>query len=403
MSTLTQWKGRKIGFLTTGLIIIIGWIIVVFATNPATILVSESLHGIGSASLITISITAISEIVNPTYRNLALRAYNVGQSLGMAVMGSFTLYVNWRTAAIVMSIPMVMSVIIVGLWPESPSWLAYKGEFDKCKKTFFSVRSIDDRAVNELQELITAQTEIKHKDKFSIRDVINKVFYVPIFHMFVMMCLTYWSGSIVISIYSIQIIKEATGDETYAIYGGMAIHFIIFFGNVLNGFLTRYFKNRPILLTGILGVVIFLSVGCVVNLLQALEILANESKIGFYSYLGFIVCMSSGVMPMTFDMGMEVIPVRYRGVGGSLYIITISALHTTTLKLTPYLIKSINVWGTLLIYTLNATICGAILWKYLPETKGRTLQQIEDYYTFGKFTGNRIVDTTQAMISTEKS
>ncbi|KAJ0171773.1 hypothetical protein K1T71_012536 [Dendrolimus kikuchii] len=52
MPTLMQWKGRKIAFLTSCFLIIAGWVLVYAASSVTTILISESLHGLGSNSIL---------------------------------------------------------------------------------------------------------------------------------------------------------------------------------------------------------------------------------------------------------------------------------------------------------------------------------------------------------------
>lgn len=376
---------------------IAGWIVAFTANNAISILISESIHGLGTNTLLTVSFLSLSEMIAPQYRNVSMQMFGIVQSLGMAIGGIMARLVHWRNVSLIMCSPAVIALVIACMWPESPSWLAYKGEFDKCEKAFTWLRGTDDKSQKELRSLITAQKENLHSSRNEHRNsmrsfwakISSRDFYLPSLHMFLLLNMMYWSGSAVVLIYCVDMIKRATQNENAAFLGGIAINSILFVGVATSGVLIKFFNNKTVLLCSTVAATLCLFSVCGASLLQSVDLLPKDSFLCLYFLIAFMVSNCLGLNSIVFVIGAELMPVKHRSIGGALYVIYNCALLSTSLKISPYLIYYIDLWGTFLIYALNATICGLLVWKYVPETKGRTLQEIEDYYIFGTFGKSR--------------
>lgn len=309
------------------------------------------------------------------------------QAFGMASVGVIARYLHWKTISLIMCTSMFCAFFIACTWPESPSWLAYKGEFDRCEKAFVWLRGTDENSKKELRELISAQKEqltttrnkkqtLKHFKEIMMR----RDFYLPSLYIFLLMNLMYWSGTLVILIYTTDIIMKATGNAEIAAFGGIIVNTILFLGISTTSVLLRYFRNKSLLLCSAFGTALSLASAFVVTFLQSMEILPRDSLLCLYCVIAYMIANSLGVNSIVFSMAAELMPVKHRGLGGGLYVVFTCILHTSSLKTYPYLFTYIGLWGTFLIYAINAVVCGVLIWRYVPETKGRTLQEIEDYY-----------------------
>lgn len=393
MPALMQWRGRKFAFIIACLVSVIGWILAFTATSSVTILISESFHGLGNNSLLVVSLLSMSEMVAPNIRNVSMVSFHLVQTFGMALVGIIGRYMHWRTVSLIMGAPIATAMLIGFAWPESPSWLACKGKFDECEKAFVWLRGTDGDSKKELLDLITAQKKknciVKRNEKSAFkhfRDTLkSKDFYMPSLHIFLLLNLTYWSGSLVILIYSIQLIRETTNNDDAAFFGGIIMNTILFVCVAISAGIIRRFNNKSILLLSTSCTITCLLCTSTCNYMQTSGWLSKESLINVYLLAAYMIATSLGVLPIVFTVAAELMPVKHRGIGGALYVIYTCILHSSSLKLAPYMILYFNLWGTLLIYGLNATVCGLLIWKFVPETKGRTLQQIEDFYMVGEF------------------
>lgn len=400
-----QWKGRRLSFIATCLVVSIGWAIAYLSTNITTVLVSESFHGLGTNSLLAISQLSISEMVAPKYRNVSLQMFGTFQALGSVLTGVMARYLHWKTVGLVMCLPIVIAMFIGCAWPESPAWLASKGEFDKCEYAFSWLRGTDDDSRKELREIIATQQknlfEMKNSKSLSLRKIWGTVtsrdFYVPSLHMFIVLNLMYWSGNMVIIIYCIDIISKTTTNGI-ASFASIIINAILIVGFAVGCIFLRLYKSKTVLLTSTFCASIFLSAACLVNYLQGTGVISNDSLWFLYCLMAFMLASSLGQIPIVFGISAELMPVKHRGIGGALFVIFTCVLHSSSLKAAPYLFLYLDIWGTFLIYVMNAILCGLIIWKYVPETKHRTLQDIEHYYKTGRFITRENSDAESQLI-----
>lgn len=400
LPNIMQWRGRKFAFIAACLVTVVGWITAYTAQSAAALLVAESFHGLGTNSILAVSYLSISEMISPEYRHAYMQMYAVLQTLTMAMNGLMTQYVNWRTISVIMCAPMLVAIPVACMWPESPYWLAIKGEFDKCEEAFTWLRGVDDISKKELKDLVNAQKEniaaCKKKSKKSSKQIWSTItrrdFYLPSLHSFVLQYLFYWSGNYVILIYSIELIQKSTQNENAALFGGFIMNLLLCFGIVTSIVLNRLFNKKTILLWCTSFVVVSMLSASVVTFLQSVDVLSKRSSLCLYCLIAYMIANGIGIVPIAYNIAIEIMPVKHRGIGGALIVVCSCVLHSTSLKISPYLFLYIDLWGTFLFYTINSLFCGIFIWKFVPETKDKTLQEIEDYYMYGGYKMGHVLD-----------
>lgn len=393
MPTLMQWRGRKFAFITACLASIIGWILSYLAQTSTVILIAESFHGFGSNSIYAVSCLSIIEMMAPKHRDTFIQLYYIFLSSAMALNGLLVQYLHWKTISIIMSVPMILAVLLATKWPESPYWLAYKSRYSKCEESFKWLRGDDAVSNRELKELINAQKCIikkqKFKEQFSVRRFFNTItsrdFYIPLSHIFVLEYVVQGVGFIIVLIYSIELFNKASNNNPVALYGSFIVNILQFCGIIISIILSRLLKRKTLLLTSLFSSTTFLISASVICYLQEISILSKDSLLSVYCLILYMACLSVGVVPMAYPIASALMPVKYKGIGGIFYVTNTCILHTLSLKVAPYLFLTIHLWGTFLIFALNGMICGLVIWRFVPETKDRSLQEIEDFYMNGKW------------------
>ncbi|KOB74230.1 Sugar transporter [Operophtera brumata] len=392
-----QWRGRKIAFIAACLVTVLGWITAYTAESAAALLVAESFHGLGTNSVIVTSYLIICEMISPEYRHAYMQMYAVLQTFAMAMNGLMTQYVNWRTISVIMCAPMLIAIPIAFMWPESPYWLAINGEFDKCEETFSWLGGEADISKNELKGHLNSQKGniYKEQSKMSCKRILSTItrrdFYLPSLHMFLLQYLFYWSGSYVILIYSVELIQRSTQNKNAAFFGGFITNLSLCFGIVTGIVLNRLFNKKTILLwfTSI-GVVSMLCAS-LVTFLQSVDVLPKSSSLCLYCLILFMIA-NGVIVPIAFNIAIEIMPLKHRSIGGALIVACSCVLHYTSLKISPYLFLYIDLWATFICYTLNSLCCGLFIWKFVPETKNKSLQEIEDFYMYGGYKRRHVMD-----------
>lgn len=288
----------------------------------------------------------------------------------------------------------IITACLIG--PESPSWLALKNRYEDCSKTFKWLRGDDAEANKELLELLNARKEVK-EDYNLFKAIVQRDFYIPAALMFLLLHTAYWSGVMVLIVYSPLIMKKATNDINLVHYSVIILNIILILAYINCAILMNKFSNKVLILIGAVGVVLSSLFCCVITSLENLDVEAYS--ILCLCGLAFFMFLNLGFLsPTSFVMAMEITAVKHRGIGGALYLIFSSLLHFSSLKLAPYMFVYINLWGTFLVYSINTAVGGVLIWKFVPETKNRTLQEIEDFFNNGKFIKRCIDEAEKPMV-----
>lgn len=118
-----------------------------------------------------------------------MQLFSLNFAIGLAIVGILGRFVHTKTISVIMLVPVLMAVVLSFTWPESPSWLACKGEFDKCERAFIWLRGNDDVSKTELKELIAAEkenlAELKSRPlKQGLwKQITRREFYMPSLHI----------------------------------------------------------------------------------------------------------------------------------------------------------------------------------------------------------------------------
>ncbi|XP_037300952.1 facilitated trehalose transporter Tret1 [Manduca sexta] len=392
MPTLMQWKGRKMSYFISCLFIFIGWLLIYFSENVITIIIGECFQGLGNNSLVVATFNSLSEMLDPKFRIIAMSIYINNEALGVSVASIIGRYLHWNTVSIAMSIPITLALIIGFLWPESPSWLAYKGDYVKCEEAFLWLRGSSEDSQKELKELLRAQKEMyiaNRKSKVTLKklgtQITSRDFYMPLFQSFVILCSVYGSGILVVIVYGIDMMQKATKNSSATHFGMIIIFVSIYLGSLVSIFLMKFFKNITVYMTSGVFAATFMLGASVVTFLQSVSVVSEESLLCLFFIIFFVASTSMGISTTGYCLAAEVMPVKHRGLGGATYIIQVCILHSVILKFSPYLILYMNLWATFMLFSVIEYVCMIYVWKNVPETKGRTLQEIEDFYNHGRF------------------
>nr|XP_021182958.2 facilitated trehalose transporter Tret1 [Helicoverpa armigera] len=389
MPTIMQLKGRKYTFIGSSVILLIGWILAAAATNVFTVLLSAVFHGLASNCISIINLVTVSEMIAPKYRSALMFSLTIEQTIGQVIVAHLGAFLDWKTVAMIMCAPLVIALLMAIIFPESPSWLAFKGKFEETEKSFIWLRGTDDEANKELKAMIAAQKEVKRQTKKTrLQEMMLKLkekdLYIPSLYMLLILTNFYGCGSMSLFVYAKDFIEIGTGNPEIALTGYIITSYVLLLGSSISIVLIKFFNSKTVLSTAF-GSIICL-IGCAVSpYLKSAGIISSDSLLFLYFFLGFMGLNNSGFNPVTFSLAIDLMPVKHRGFGGGLFNILTCILFVATVKTAPHIVLCIGLSWMFICFAVISTICTILIWIYVPETKNRTLQEIEDYYNFGSF------------------
>ncbi|XP_022837125.1 facilitated trehalose transporter Tret1-like [Spodoptera litura] len=412
-SYLMDAYGRKLSHAIAILPGFIGWLCIYLARGIPALMIGRILGGMTAGATVSLGAIVIGEYSDPKYRGVFLNLKTAAVCLGGMIIHVIGHFLHWRTIALVALTPYLLSLLIIYTWPESPAWLASRGQFQKSEDSFYWLRGKSEASYNEMEELIKAQTEQRSKpvenktcgdnvasffDRFTQKD-----FLKPLFIIFIGAIVLETSGRHLFPAYALQIIGEVTGNKSQSFYYTLGIDLIITCSAVSSSILVKIMKRRTLLLsTGFAACVVMMG-ACVYLYLAAVGMIANDKGwIPICLFAGYFILANLGCTPIPLALLGEVFPLRHRGVGSSAAGIFISFCVMAGLQVTPYLLIHLKVYGTFAVFAGVMGLSLLVLYFILPETKDRTLQEIEDYFNYGKFKDNKVDDDAEVKIKMVK-
>ncbi|CAK1546736.1 unnamed protein product [Leptosia nina] len=397
ITPLMDTLGRKKSHLLTILPIFTGWFTLLMAESVTWLIIARFLQGIAMGMLGPLGSIIIGEMTDPRNRGAFLTCVSLSLTIGVLFSHSLGTFFSWQQSALICSFITFTSLLLIMYNPESPSWLIAKGKYEKGEEVFFWLRGRSPKQEAELDDMIAAQKSLRkssiigQKVTFGVRVrrfciYLNETFrkpefYKPIIIMFVLYTMFQFAGINVISSYAMDIIDQVVGPEANAKFLMVLLDVERLICNLLAVFLMKTMKRRTLLFSS--------SAICVFSYLgKSYYIYARDnnalpftsqwipiSLIGLYMF-----SLTVGISSIPFTISGEIFPLEYRGFGGGISVLALSFNFFVAVKSFPVLTSAVGLSITYLMYTAVVVVCLSILYFMLPETKDRTLQEIEDSF-----------------------
>lgn len=388
---LTAKFGRRKTFLIISLKSLLGFTILYFSTTTSQILVGLLMHGAARSAVYILSPIIVVEYSSPRHRGLFSTLESACFFWGIWIANAIGTFVHWKNIAILGVLCSLYTLIAI-FWPESPQWLANKGKFNECVSAHRWLRGSSSRSEKELAYLISSQTR-EHEElvKFKMlkrEPVLNRIcevvketsFYKP-FLICVLMSLHFvFSGKYVTSVYSLEMIKKITNSNDAAYTGMLILDGITVFCTYIGCILAKFIKRRTLFFTASSISILFMLMISLHLYLIMFNVISESSIISLLLLSGFSIGASCGPMILLSTIKSELMPLKYRSV---MYLLVsfLGQLSLTILLKTSLLIfRVLGMHGTFLFYVFFSTFFLSLLYKYLPETKDKTLQEIEEHF-----------------------
>ena len=283
-------------------------------------------------------------------------------------LDSWNCQMGWRWMFWAEAFPAAAFLLLVMFIPESPRWLILKGKPDQAKKVFARIGG-NEYAKVEIEAIKTAEEAQEHTHGLST--LLKKPNISLIILGVIIAVFQQWCGTNVIFNYAQEIFSNAGYDL------GEMLFNIVLTGvtNVVFTFVALYAVDRIgrkiLMLIGSGGLfAIYLILGScyyfqVSGILMVILVMLA------------IACYAMTLGPVTWVLLAEIFPNKVRGIAMA---VCTFALWTGCFTLTysfPLLNASLGSYGTFWLYSAICISGFLYFSRKLPETKGKTLEQIE--------------------------
>lgn len=380
---LMERYGRKMAHLILSVPFCIGWIMIGFASNITILLAGRFISGACVGLLGPPGSVLIGEISAPKIRGILLAGVSLAIALGILIAHVLGTFLHWKTTALICSVMPAICFLILIQVPESPSWLLAQGRLNEANISFQWYRGSKVTAVTEFQSLIDQQLNNKGRKKSAwgnIRqEVKNPTFFKPMVIILVFFFITQFSGVNAVAFYSVSLMQDTLGADGMDKYTAtILIDVVRLIMSTVACILLRRVGRRRLALLSTAGTALSLFGLTLYLHLSAKGVIANIPILPLVLLVLYICCISIGVVPLPWCMIGELFPLSVRGMGSGISASFNFLIFFVVVQTGPAFFTNIGAEGAFLIYGTVAFAGTFYLYFCLPETKNRTLQQIEN-------------------------
>nr|WP_312025705.1 sugar porter family MFS transporter [Listeria booriae] len=383
---LSDRNGRRKNLLMLAVVFFVATLGCTFAPNMAVMVVFRVILGlaVGGAS-VTVP-TYLAEM-SPTEKRGRMVTQNelmivTGQLLAFtfnAIIGT-TLGEDgnvWRYMLVIATIPAVVLWFGMLILPESPRWLASKGKIGDALRVLQQIReqNVAETELTEIKDNITAEAAL---DKATFKDLSVKWVRRILFIGLGIAVVQQITGVNSIMYYGTEILRDAGFGTEAALIGNIANGVISVLATFVGIYLLGKIGRRPMLITGLIGTTsALLLIGILSMLLQGTEALPYVVLSLTVTFLAF---QQGAISPVTWLMLSEIFPQRLRGIGMGTTVFCLWITNFLVGFSFPILLAHVGLSITFFMFAVLGVFAILFVKKYLPETKGHSLEQIEYYF-----------------------
>ncbi len=435
---VSDFLGRKRVLIITAVLFTISAITSALAREYWFFVAARILGGIGVGGAILIAPVYIAEIAPPEKRGLlvSFNQLNIVIGISAAYWSNYFLLDtginNWRWMLGVEAIPAFLYFSFLFTVPRSPRWLAQRGQDAEALAVMEKVGG-KEYATKAIEMIKSHLGIIQEKAKLSALFT-RKMSFI----MFIAFAIAFFqqiTGINAILYYAPTIFEKTGGGQDAAFMQAIVIGLVNFGFTIVALWLIDRLGRKPLLLIGtaVMAISLLVNAGAFYSanyqvtekslsrleseipaelllqlrsfqgvvyptepeFSQALDqnlgtdvhadhkaaIMAASFRIDailvLFAIIGFVAAFAISLGPVMWALLSEIFPNRLRGMAISAVGLFNSLVSFTVTLVFPWELSNLGPSGTFLIYGLFALLAFLFVWRFIPETKGKSLEELE--------------------------
>lgn len=390
--SLSDYIGRKITMLISAAFFSISAIGCAVCGSFDALVAFRIIGGVGIGIVSIVSPIYISEVSPAKIRGTLVSLYQLAVTAGFllaylanwaidagidpsaaADAGLWSRMFNaeaWRGMLGSETLPALLFLFIIFFIPESPKWLIIKGKPSEATAVLSRILGSED----EINAEVEATRSSSGEDKGSWSDLLKPGILVAVLAGCAIAILGQFMGVNAVLYYGPKIFSEAGFDNP--MFSTVLVGLVNFATTVLAVFIIDKVGRKQLIYWGVSGMIICLM--AIGTYFATGGALGNGFMLAFF--LAYVFCCAISISAIVFVLLSEMYPNSIRGRAMSLAGFMLWVGTYLVGQLTPVLLEWSQA-GTFFIFAVMCVPYMLIMWKVIPETTGKTLEEIEEYWT----------------------
>ena len=398
---LSDKFGRKSTMILSAILFSTSAIGCAVSTDFNQLVIYRIIGGVGIGVVSIISPLYISEVAVAQYRGRLVSLYQLAVTIGFlgAYLVNYQLlgysmsnpdvstgwwnlvFVSevWRGMLGMETLPAIMFFIIIFFIPESPRWLILKGKEEKATNILERIYTSSKEALFQLTETKSVlSSESKSEWKLLLQPGIRKAVIIGV----CIAVLGQFMGVNAVLYYGPSIFENAGLSGGDSLFYQVLVGLVNTLTTVLALVIIDKVGRKKLVYYGVSGMVISL-------VLIATYFIYGESW-GISSifllifFLFYAFCCAVSICAVVFVLLSEMYPTRVRGLAMSIAGFALWIGTYLIGQLTPWMLQNLTPAGTFILFAIMCVPYMLIVWKLVPETTGKSLEEIERYWMKNK-------------------
>ncbi|GLG93599.1 hypothetical protein R5R35_003750 [Gryllus longicercus] len=379
--------GRKLTLILTEIPAILGLLLISAATDINMIYVGRLLVGLGSGMVGAPARVYTCEVTQPHLRGMLSALASVGVSLGVLIEYSLGAVMAWYVMAGISALIPLLAFILIILMPESPNWLLQRGRTEDARAALCKFRGGSCDVNKELDDMMcfAAKNNVVRLKGFkeTIQALLQPSTLKPFGILFLYFMIYQFSGVNTITFYAVDVFRMS-GTEMNRFLATVILGVVRLISTIIACISLRRCGRRPLTMISAIGCgLTMVGLGTYLHLREGWVLNEVEPVATWFPVACifiFTVASTIGFLVVPWVMIGEVYPTQVRGIAGGLTTCSAHIFVFIVVKTFPEFKHLLGIPGTFWMYGAISLFGSLFFFFCLPETKGRSLQEIEDYF-----------------------
>ena len=398
---LSDKFGRKSTMILSAILFSTSAIGCAVSTDFNQLVIYRIIGGVGIGVVSIISPLYISEVAVAQYRGRLVSLYQLAVTIGFlgAYLVNYQLlgysmsnpdvstgwwnlvFVSevWRGMLGMETLPAIMFFIIIFFIPESPRWLILKGRQEKATNILERIYTSSKEALFQLTETKSVlSSESKSEWKLLLQPGIRKAVIIGV----CIAVLGQFMGVNAVLYYGPSIFENAGLSGGDSLFYQVLVGLVNTLTTVLALVIIDKVGRKKLVYYGVSGMVI--SLVLIATYFIYGESWAISSIFLLIFFLFYVFCCAVSICAVVFVLLSEMYPTRVRGLAMSIAGFALWIGTYLIGQLTPWMLQNLTPAGTFILFAIMCVPYMLIVWKLVPETTGKSLEEIERYWMKNK-------------------
>ncbi|KAG9457495.1 hypothetical protein H6P81_002003 [Aristolochia fimbriata] len=372
---IADWIGRKKAMAMSSVICILGWVALSVSKGAFLLDIGRFCTGYGIGVFSYVVPVFIAEITPKNLRGGLATVHQVLITSGISVTFIIGTLMPWRLLALTGIIPCVILLCGIGFIPESPRWLAKVGRHKQFEEALWRLRGNDPDIYREAAEIQDYIETLNTLPKARVQDLFQGRYTRSLIVGVGLMLFQQFSGINGVLFYASETFVSA--GFTSGKIGTVATGCIQVPVTILGALLMDKSGRRVLLMASASG-------SCLGCLFTGVSLYfkahgITQGWVPMLALLGILLYLGSfslGLAAVPWVMMSEIFPINIKGIAGS-FVTLITWFGSWALSFTFNFLMSWSPPGTFFLFGGFCALTVAFVAVIVPETKGRTLEEIQ--------------------------